>query len=104
MRFNGRVDGHDPNGDDRYRDDSHRLYKCHWLVLRGAIGVELRQEAASAQAFGWPQMKISELVEVLNRLKSEHGDVKVFAKVDFDWVELVEFQDDAYYGRIVVLE
>jgi hypothetical protein len=48
-------------------------------------------------------LKISELAEVLNRLKSEHGDLEVYGKVDWDWVESVEFEVDKDYGRIVVL-
>jgi hypothetical protein len=37
-------------------------------------------------------MKISELVEVLNKFKSEHGDLEVYSKVDWDYVESVEFE------------
>jgi hypothetical protein len=49
-------------------------------------------------------MKISELVELLNKLKSEHGDLEVYGKVDFDYVESVEFEVDDCYGRIAVLQ
>jgi hypothetical protein len=48
-------------------------------------------------------MKISELVEVLNKLKSEHGDLEVYGKVDYDWVECLEFEDDEHLGRLAVL-
>jgi hypothetical protein len=44
-------------------------------------------------------VKISELVEVLNKFKSEHGDLEVYGKVDYDWVESVEFD-----GRVAVLQ
>jgi hypothetical protein len=49
-------------------------------------------------------MKISELVEVLNKLKSEHGDVEVYSRVDWDYVETVQFEEDEFYGRLVVLD
>jgi hypothetical protein len=48
-------------------------------------------------------VKISELVEVLNKLKSEHGDLEVYGKVDYDYVEAVEFEVDEFYGRLAVL-
>jgi hypothetical protein len=62
-------------------------------------------------------MKISELVEVLNKLKDEHGDVEVYSKAEMrltgtlkevqeglrlDWARWLEFMTRKHTRRISI--